>query len=201
MPDPAEHSIGERDEADKGEHHRAHRDRDLDAGQRAVRRGHDDVASLLGAGYLPYLLAASFMAAPGGLLMAKIIMPDDLAPRDGELPLADGVAEEEQVIRAADHDLEEEKAANIIMAASNGALTGVKIAVAVGAMVLAFVSLVALANGLLGGVGHALVWVAQQISPAAGAWAQTWLGDLSFQKIVGSILRPVVWLVGIAGHV
>lgn len=152
-------------------------------------------ASLLGPGYLPYLLAASFMAAPGGLLMAKIIMPDDLAPKDGELPLGDDT--EEEVIRAADHDIEEEKAANIIMAASNGALTGVKIAVAVGAMVLAFVSLVALANGLLGSVGHGVVWIAQQICPAAGAWAQTWFGDLSFQKIVGGLFAPVMYLMGV----
>ncbi|MCW3846355.1 NupC/NupG family nucleoside CNT transporter [Sphingomonas sp. LB-2] len=154
-------------------------------------------ASLLGPGYLPYLLAASFMAAPGGLLMAKIIMPDAAAPKDGELPLEGVAGEEEQVIRAADHDLEEEKAANIIMAASNGALTGVKIAVAVGAMVLAFVSLVALANGLLGGFGHWLVWLAQLINPSLGAWAQTWLGDLSFQKIVGSLFAPVMYLMGV----
>jgi concentrative nucleoside transporter, CNT family len=153
-------------------------------------------AGLLGPASLPYLLAASFMAAPGGLLMAKIIMPDEIAPRDGELPL-DGIGPEEDVIRAADHDLDEEKAANIIMAASNGALTGVKIAVAVGAMVLAFVSLVALANGLLGAAGHGIVLLAQQISPSAGAWAQTWFGDLSFQKIVGSIFAPVMWLMGV----
>jgi concentrative nucleoside transporter, CNT family len=152
-------------------------------------------ANLLGPDYLPYLLAASFMAAPGGLLMAKIIMPDEIAPKDGELPLGDD--KEEEVIRVADHDEEEERAANIIMAASNGALTGVKIAVAVGAMVLAFVSLVALANGLLGGVGDGVVWIAQQISPAAGAWTQTWLGDLSFQKIVGAIFAPVMYLMGV----
>jgi len=151
-------------------------------------------ASLLGAGYLPYLLAASFMAAPGGLLMAKIIMPD-VPVAEAELPL--GGDAEDEVIRAADHDLDEEKAANIIMAASNGALTGVKIAVAVGAMVLAFVSLVALANGLLGAAGHGIVLLAQQISPSAGAWAQSWFGDLSFQKIVGSIFAPVMWLMGV----
>lgn len=151
-------------------------------------------ASLLGEGYLPYLLAASFMAAPGGLLMAKIIMPD-VPVEEAELPLGDDA--ETEVIRAADHDMEEEKAANIIMAASNGALTGVKIAVAVGAMVLAFVSLVALANGLLGELGHLAVMGAQQISPSAGAWAQSWFGDLSFQKIVGSIFAPVMWLMGV----
>ncbi len=46
--------------------------------------------------------------------------------------------------------------ANVIMAAANGASTGVKLAVAVGAMVLAFVALVALANGILGGIGECI---------------------------------------------
>ncbi|MEJ6011414.1 NupC/NupG family nucleoside CNT transporter [Novosphingobium aquae] len=117
--------------------------------------------------YLPYLLAASFMSAPGGILMAKIIMPDE----EGEL--------------GKDPELEgevtfgEEKPANIIMAAAEGAQTGVKLAVAVGAMVLAFVALVALANGILGGIGG-------------------WIGrpDLSFQLILGTIFAPVFWLLG-----
>jgi CNT family concentrative nucleoside transporter len=152
-------------------------------------------ASLLGPTALPYLLAASFMAAPGGLLMAKIIMPDELAPA-GELPLGDD--QEEQVIKVVEAEVEEEKADNLIMAAAQGASTGVKIAVAVGAMVLAFVALVALANGLLGGLGHWVVYAAQQISPEAGAWAQTWFGDLSFQKIIGSIFAPVMYLLGIS---
>ncbi|MBL7325628.1 hypothetical protein INQ16_28900, partial [Escherichia coli] len=59
---------------------------------------------------------------------------------------------EDEAIRIAEHDIEEERAANLIMAAATGASTGVKIAVAVGAMVLAFVALVALANGLLAGM-------------------------------------------------
>ncbi|MET0307578.1 MAG: NupC/NupG family nucleoside CNT transporter [Sphingomonas sp.] len=135
-------------------------------------------ASLLGPASLPYLLAASFMAAPGGLLMAKIIMPDTPAPKDGELALNDDP--EEEIIKVAEHDLEEERAANLIMAASMGASTGVKIAVAVGAMVLAFVALVALANGLLGGIGG-------------------WFGypQLSFQAIIGTIFAPVMYLLGI----
>ena len=135
--------------------------------------------------YLPYLLAASFMSAPGGILMAKIMMPDD--------PAARGI--EPEALGEDDHG--EERPANVIMAAANGAQTGVKLAVAVGAMVLAFVSLVALANGLLAGVGNGVIWVAQHISPAAGAWAQTWLSDLSFQKIVGALFAPVMWLMGV----
>ena len=63
------------------------------------------------------------------------------------------------------------------MAAAQGAQTGVKLAVAVGAMVLAFVALVALANGLLGGMG-------------------AWFGrpDLSFQMLLGYVFQPVLFM-------
>lgn len=117
---------------------------------------------------IDYLLAASFMSAPGGILMAKIMMPDD--PADPEI--------DPVLLTDASHD--EEKPANIIMAAAQGAQTGVKLAVAVGAMVLAFVALVALANGLLGGVGG-------------------WFGypDLSFQAVLGSAFRPIMFLLGV----
>jgi CNT family concentrative nucleoside transporter len=139
-------------------------------------------ASLLGPTSLPYLLAASFMAAPGGLLMAKLIMPDDLVPA-GELPIEGGaavLAHEDDAIRVADVQVEEERASNVIMAAAMGAQTGVKIAVAVAAMVLAFVSLVALANGLLG-------------------WVGSWFGypTLSFQGILGDVFAPVMYLLNI----
>jgi CNT family concentrative nucleoside transporter len=146
-------------------------------------------ASLLGPTSLPYLLAASFMAAPGGLLMAKIMMPDDLVV-EGQLPLDDDA--EDQMIKAVEHDVEEEKADNLIMAAAQGASTGVKIAVAVGAMVLAFVALVALANGLLGGAGNWVVYLSGN-----APWAQ-WFADLSFQKIIGTIFAPVMYLLGIS---
>ncbi|UZK64883.1 NupC/NupG family nucleoside CNT transporter [Sphingomonas sp. M1-B02] len=146
-------------------------------------------ASLLGPASLPYLLAASFMAAPGGLLMAKIMMPDELVLAAGELPLGDDP--EAAVIKVAEHDLEEEKAANLIMAAAMGASTGVKIAVAVGAMVLAFVALVALANGLLGGAGNWIVYASGNAE-----WAQ-WFANLSFQKIIGTVFAPVMYLIGV----
>ena len=128
-------------------------------------------ASLLGARYLPYLLAAAFMSAPGGILMAKMIMPDD--------PDDTGAAEDSKVDVAETFE-EGVKPANIIMAAAQGAQTGVKLAVAVGAMVLAFVALVALANGLLGGFGD-------------------WIGipGLSFQRLVGYVFAPFMFLIGV----
>ena len=135
-------------------------------------------ASLLGERYLPYLLAAAFMSAPGGILMAKMIMPDD-PPGPDELPLEGGEAEEDQVDVAETFE-EGVKPANIIMAAAQGAQTGVKLAVAVGAMVLAFVALVALANGILGGMGN-LVGVP----------------DLSFQRLVGYVFAPFMFLIGV----
>ena len=133
-------------------------------------------AQLLGQQALPFLLAAAFMSAPGGILMAKIIMPDE--PRSDELPLGDDVAEEK--IEIAETFEEGERPANVIMAAAQGAQTGVRLAVAVGAMVLAFVALVALANGLLGDLG-----------------AMVGVPDLSFQRIVGTIFRPIMFLIGV----
>ena len=135
-------------------------------------------ASLLGAQYLPYLLAAAFMSAPGGILMAKMIMPDDL-PGSGELPLQGGNTDDDQVDVAETFE-EGEQPANIIMAAAQGAQTGVKLAVAVGAMVLAFVALVALANGLLGGLGN-----------------MVGVPDLSFQRLIGYVFAPVMYLIGV----
>lgn len=120
-----------------------------------------------------YLVAAAFMSAPGGVLMAKLIMPDvppmPDAPTDADLP------NPHIAVSAPD----EERPANLIMAASQGAQTGVRLAVAVGAMVLAFVALVAMANGLLGTLG-----------------AHIGYPGLSFQQILGAIFAPVFLLLG-----
>lgn len=116
---------------------------------------------------IDYLVAAAFMSAPGGILMAKMIMPD---------PAGAPIVEPDEVSMAG---FEDERPANLIMAASQGAQTGVKLAVAVGAMVLAFVALVALANGVLGGIGG---WFGQP--------------DLSFQMLLGYVFAPVFWLLG-----
>ena len=114
---------------------------------------------------LNYLLAASFMAAPGGLLIAKLMIPE---------------TEETQTdIRGVSFD-EEEQPANVIDAAADGAFVGVKLAVAVGSMLLAFVAIIALLNGMLGGVG--------------GYFGH---GDITFQHILGYVFAPIAWLIGV----
>lgn len=151
-------------------------------------------ASFIGEEAVPFLLAAAFMSAPGGIVMAKIIMPDDGDYSDiaghvelpetrisAEGPAAITESGKPHEVSVAETFEEGHRPANVIEAAAQGTQTGVKLAVAVGAMVMVFVALVALANGLLGGIGG-------------------WLGypDLSFQQIFGYIFAPVMYLIGIA---
>ena len=112
---------------------------------------------------IDYLVAAAFMSAPGGILMAKLIMPDPAGmPAEAAVTLYE----------------DEERPANVIMAASQGAQTGVKLAVAVGAMVLAFVALVAMLNGFVG-------------------WAAGLVGfpGVTFQSLLGYVFAPVFYLI------
>lgn len=111
---------------------------------------------------LTYLIAASFMAAPGGLLFAKILMPQTEQFRD-EL-----------------EDVDLEKPANVLDAAAAGAGSGMQLALNVGAMLIAFVALIALINGILGGVGG---WFGY--------------GELNLGQIFGWIFKPLAWVIGV----
>ncbi len=111
-----------------------------------------------------YLLAASFMAAPGGLLYAKLMKPEVEQPGEVALEFADG----------------DDKPANVLDAAALGASTGLKLALNVGAMLLAFIGLIALLNLMLGGVGG---WFGYQA--------------LSLQQILGWVFSPVAWMIGV----
>ncbi len=117
---------------------------------------------------LGYLIAASFMAAPGGLLMAKIIKPETEQPE----------VELEHVQFSGP-----KKVVNVFEAIGNGTLDGLKLAANVGAMLIAFVAMIALVNGLLGGVGG-------------------WFGieGLTLQGILGKLLAPLAWLIGVPWH-
>ncbi|MDD9177403.1 MULTISPECIES: NupC/NupG family nucleoside CNT transporter [Aliivibrio] len=114
---------------------------------------------------LEYLIAASFMAAPGGLLFAKIIKPETETPID-QLDALDNEGED--------------KPANVIDAAAAGAATGMQLALNVGAMLLAFIGLIALINGILGGVGG-------------------WFGmpEITLELILGYIFAPLAFLIGV----
>jgi CNT family concentrative nucleoside transporter len=113
---------------------------------------------------LKYLLAAAFMAAPGGLLMAKIIMPDD------------------QVVRAGEHEklvMERSEHKNLILAAASGTTDGLRLAANIGAMLIAFVALIALFNGVVG-------------------WVAGWFGyELTLQMILGWLFAPLMYLLSV----
>lgn len=170
--------------------------------------------SLLGA-ELEYLIAASFMAAPGALLMAKIILPEPrvaeeatesagsgagsgaevaagweaaVAPAAGSGPESaagrGGSAAAYEEGSGADDPLAEEetpeRARNVIDAAANGAADGLRLALTIGAMLLAFISLIALVNLLVGGIGG-------------------WFGadDLTVEQVLGYVFAPVMTLIGV----
>lgn len=124
------------------------------------------LAGLIQMGVTPqYLIVASFMGAPGGILMAKLLMPTD--PDEPEYG-PDSVK------------IENAKHSNVIEAAAVGASEGVQLAITIGAMLIAFISLIALLNGIIGGVGG-------------------WFGvdDLSFQTILGWVFSPLMWSIGV----
>jgi CNT family concentrative nucleoside transporter len=114
---------------------------------------------------LKYLIASSFMAAPGGLLMAKLIIPETETPKT-----------EVEHVNFDDH----EKPSNVIDAAAQGAVSGMHLAMNIGAMLIAFIALIALINGALGGIGG-------------------WFGlpEITLQQILGFVFAPVAYLIGI----
>ncbi|PIW58964.1 NupC/NupG family nucleoside CNT transporter [Shewanella sp. CG12_big_fil_rev_8_21_14_0_65_47_15] len=113
---------------------------------------------------IEYLVAASFMAAPGGLLMAKLMHPETEAAKNDmdELPE------------------DPDKPANVLDAAAAGASSGMHLALNVGAMLLAFVGLIAMINGIIGGVGG-------------------WFGveGLTLELILGYVFMPLAFLIGV----
>jgi len=113
---------------------------------------------------MKYLLAASFMAAPGGFLMAKLLLPE-----------TDAIDNHEEVLKE-EHD----QYANVIDAAAGGASAGLQLAVNIGAMLIAFVALIAMLNGLLG-------WFGDRVG----------VSELSMQSILGVLFRPVAFMLGV----
>lgn len=131
--------------------------------------GMASIAGSVMAGYvalgipLEYLLAASFMAAPGGLLMAKLLEPETHKPAE---PDADVVASERYV--------------NVVDAAATGAMNGMQMAASIAAMLIAFIALIALVNGLLG-------------------WAGGMVGypGVTLELLLGTLFQPLAYALGV----
>ena len=113
---------------------------------------------------MPYLLAASFMAIPGGLLYAKILVPSTEPSRVATMQVTFG----------------ETRAVNVIEAAADGTQKGLAVAAAVGAMLIAFVGLIALLNGLV-----------------AYAGGLVGMPGASIEGGLGFVLAPLAWLLGV----
>ncbi len=114
---------------------------------------------------LKYLLAAAFMAAPGGLLMAKIIMPDDeVVPPGGHERLK----------------MEPSHHKNVILAAASGTTDGLRLAANIGAMLIAFVALIALFNGIVGGL-----------------FSLVGIEGVTLQLILGKVFQPLMYLLSV----
>ncbi|ATP38667.1 NupC/NupG family nucleoside CNT transporter [Solibacillus sp. R5-41] len=112
---------------------------------------------------LEYLLAASFMAAPAGLVLAKIMIPETEVIDEGNFKLE-----------------KDDSSANVIDAAARGASDGMKLAVNVGAMLLAFIGIIALLNGILGGLGSFFGFE-----------------GLTLQGILGILFSPLAFAIGV----
>ena len=123
--------------------------------------------------FAKHLLAASVMAAPGAIVISKILYPQT------EEINTDVTVSSEKI------------GANILDAIANGTTEGLKLAVNVGAMLLVFVAFIAMLNGILGWVGDVTTvneWMA----------ANTSYPELSLEAILGTIFAPLMWLIGVA---
>ncbi|EEY51470.1 NupC/NupG family nucleoside CNT transporter [Vibrio cholerae] len=115
---------------------------------------------------LKYLIAASFMAAPGSLMMAKIIVPERGVPID-----------QSQV------ELDKAQDSNLIDSLASGAMNGMKVAVAVGTMLIAFVSVIAMVNTGLENLGDLVGF-----------------SGITLQAMFGYLFAPLAWVIGIPSH-
>lgn len=113
---------------------------------------------------IEYLLAASLMAIPGGILFARLLSP----------------ATESSQVTFDNLSFIETPPKSLIEAVASGAMTGTKIAVGVATVVMAFVAIIALINGIIGGVGD---WFG--------------FGDATLQSLLGYLLAPLAWLMGV----
>jgi CNT family concentrative nucleoside transporter len=115
-----------------------------------------------------HLLSAVIMTAPGTLLMAKMLVPETEQPRTaGRVVMPE---DEEQT----------EKEENLLGAVARGTTDGLHMALNIAAMLIAFLALIALVDGIFGGIHHWLAWFPE-----------------SLEKILGAVFAPVAWVIGV----
>ena len=146
--------------------------------------GEDEALQLF---YAKHLLAASVMAAPGAIVISKILYPQT------------------EKINTDVHVSQEKIGSNILEAIANGTTEGLRLAVNVGAMLLVFVAFIAMLNGILGGIasfdGFAIEflninWHFTSLNEVIAA--NTPYDSLSLEFILGYIFAPLMWLIGVA---
>ena len=123
--------------------------------------------------FAKHLLAASVMAAPGAIVISKILYPQ-----------TDEISTDVQVST-------EKIGTNVLDAISNGTTEGLRLAVNVGAMLLVFVAFIAMINGILG-------WVGEITSINIWMEAHTPYPKLTLESILGTLFAPLMWLIGVA---
>lgn len=122
------------------------------------------------------LLTAVLMTAPGSVLLAKMIVPEVETPTTSYIP------------SSSDLNGKGQQSANVLSAIVRGTNDGVRLALGVGAMLMVFVALVALANG-------ALTLLAASVSPAGSRWLPA-----DVQSMLGVPFAPIAWMIGIPWH-
>ncbi len=143
--------------------------------------GGDDPAAQ--AVFAAHLLSASIMSAPAAIVVAKILVPETETPQTtGSVDLA---------INTTD--------SNVIEAAANGASDGLKLALNVGAMLLAFVAIIKMLNFLLALLGNPVIfgWEVYDLNAAITTWSNGNFTSLSLEAIFGFVFAPLAWAMGI----
>nr|WP_291794156.1 nucleoside transporter C-terminal domain-containing protein [Maribacter sp.] len=134
--------------------------------------GEDELLQLV---FAKHLLAASVMAAPGAIVISKMLYPQT------------------EEVNSDVHVSSEKIGANVLDAIANGTTEGLRLAVNVGAMLLVFVAIIAMVNGILEWTGdftHLNSWIAENTS----------YSKFSLEAILGTIFAPLMWLIGVANE-
>ncbi|MEM9143277.1 MAG: nucleoside transporter C-terminal domain-containing protein, partial [Bacteroidota bacterium] len=132
--------------------------------------GESEVLKLV---FAKHLLAASVMAAPGAIVVSKMLYPQT------------------EPVNTSVHVSSEKIGSNILDAIANGTTEGLKLAMNVGAMLLVFLAVIAMLNGILelvGRIGSLNVWIAEHTAYEA----------LSLEAMLGTVFAPLMWLIGVA---